>query len=117
MIGKANLELMGIPELREILLDNDRLNLLKNLGIPKSEIEEVIKEKRVFHLAETLFGETSFLTPSIEVSALEYDVVGDPRTQNAAASDVKMTIASVARKILERFLEAIDNKELLEEDF
>ena len=116
MIGKENIELLGVPEIKEILLDSDRLIFLGKLGVTKSEIEEVLLEKRILNLAKKLFGKDVVLTLSSTASPLEYDVVGDPKTQNAAKFATEMAATGAVRETLKRVLEIIDKGEPLEED-
>lgn len=116
MIGKENIELLGIPEIREILLDSNRLSLLEKLGMPKDKIEEVLLEKRILRLAKKLFGKDITFVPSFRANGLEYDIVGCPKTQNAVCFDKEMAAIGAIKRTLKGVLMALDKEEQLEED-
>ena len=113
---EVNLESLSISELRKMLSEN--ASLLKKLGIKEDEVREVLLEKRILHLAKKLFDDISFLMPSgREVSVFEFDVAGNPTTQNAALAEREEATAIVAKETLKRVIIAIDkNVNLLEED-
>ena len=116
IMTEVNLESLSISELREMLSEN--ASLLKKLGIKEDEVREVFLEKRILHLAKKLFDDISFLMPSKrEVSVFEFDVAGNPTTQNAALAEREGATAMVVKETLKRVIIAIDkNVNLLEED-
>ena len=105
---EIKLESLSVSDLEEMLSGD--MSLLNRLGIKEDEIREVLLEKKVFRLAGKIFDDPAFLISlGREVSVFEFDVLGNPTTQNAALSEKEEATVIAVKETLKRVIMAIEN--------